>query len=508
MKAFLMHRDTDFELDRMLPPHADALMQDLALETLLGAMALGDKFLFDVARKALLSSLGDPAQIVYRQRVLNDCMAKPSLVRDIYAVAVEALEGERKVSRSYFFRYPDATLSGAIQVLELFMGLLKKLRAIADEHAETFRSEGFAAFFAMLKREFDDGYFRTVDDHLERLRFRQGVLVSARPGTGNKGTDYILRRPRRGAPRWRQWMSLMRRSPYTLVIADRDDQGFKALSELRGRGMNLAANALAQSADHILSFFSMVRAELGFYVGCLNLRQRLAEKGEPVCFPEPLMPGRPRLSSRGLYDVCLSLSLDGRVVGNDVNADDKALVMITGANQGGKSTFLRSLGLAQLMMQAGMFVAAEAFRADVCEALFTHYKREEDPTMKSGKLDEELSRMSTMTDRIMPNCIALFNESFSATNEREGAEIASAIVRALLEAGIKVFFVTHSFELAHGFHLQRMDAVLFLRAERAADGRRTFKLVEGEPLPTSYGEDLYKSVFGRAPGLVPAAPRM
>ena len=108
----------------------------------------------------------------------------------------------------------------------------------------------------------------------------------------------------------------------------------------------------------------------------------------------------------------------------------------------------------------------------------------------------------------MPNCIALFNESFSATNEREGAEIASAIVRALLEAGIKVFFVTHSFELAHGFHLQRMDAVLFLRAERAADGRRTFKLVEGEPLPTSYGEDLYKSVFGRAPGLVPAAPRM
>jgi len=507
MKAFLMHRDADFDLDRKLPPHADALTQDLELETLLGAMARGDKFLLDVARKALLSSRRDPAEIVYRQRVLSDCMAQPSLVRAIYAIAVEALEGERKVWRSYFMRYPGAVLSGAVQVMELFVGQLKKLRSIADEHAEKFRSEGFTAFFAMLERELDDGYFRSVDDHLERLRFRQGVLVSARLGTGTKGTDYVLRRPRRSTPRWRRWLLFMDRSPYTLVIAPRDESGAKALSELRDRGINLAANALAQSADHILSFFSMLRAELGFYVACLNLWQRLVEKGEPVCFPEPLAPDRPRLSSRGLYDVCLSLSLDGRVVGNDVNADDKALVMITGANQGGKSTLLRSLGLAQLMMQAGMFVAAEAFRSNVCEGLFTHYKREEDPTMKSGKLDEELGRMSAIADRVRPNCVVLCNESFSATNEREGAEIASAIVRALLDAGIKVFFVTHSFELAHGFQLQRMDTALFLRAERGVDGRRTFKLLEGEPLPTSYGEDLYRSVFGEVPDVAPAAPR-
>ena len=65
--------------------------------------------------------------------------------------------------------------------------------------------------------------------------------------------------------------------------------------------------------------------------------------------------------------------------------------MITGANQGGKSTFLRSVGLAQLMMQCGMFVAAESLRASVGQRLFTHYKREEDAAMESGKLDEELA---------------------------------------------------------------------------------------------------------------------
>jgi DNA mismatch repair ATPase MutS len=289
-----------------------------------------------------------------------------------------------------------------------------------------------------------------------------------------------------------------------MVIAERDENGFQALSELKGQGLNLAANALAQSADHILSFFAVLRAELGFYLGCLNLQRRLAAKGEPVCFPEPAGPGRPRLSGRGLYDVCLSLSLDARVVGNDVTADDRSLVMITGPNQGGKSTFLRSIGLAQLMMQCGMFVAAETFRSSVCEALFTHYKREEDPTMKSGKLDEELSRMSVMADRITPDCLLLFNESFAATNEREGAEIASAIVLALLEAGVRVCYVTHSFELAAEFHRQRLDGRLFLRAERRPDGTRTFRLLEGPPQPTSHGEDLYRRIFGTVPEAAPA----
>lgn len=202
------------------------------------------------------------------------------------------------------------------------------------------------------------------------------------------------------------------------------------------------------------------------------------------------------LSSRGLYDVCLSLSTEDRVVGNDVSGDDKVLVMITGANRGGKSTFLRSIGVARLMMQCGLFLPAVSFRANVCQGIFTHFKREEDANMKSGKLDEELSRMRSMVDYITANSIVLFNESFASTNERKGSEIARQIVRALLETGVKVFYVTHMFDLAHGLYLPKMDTALFLRAERLADGRRTFRLVEGEPLRTSYGEDLYRRILG------------
>jgi DNA mismatch repair ATPase MutS len=165
-------------------------------------------------------------------------------------------------------------------------------------------------------------------------------------------------------------------------------------------------------------------------------------------------------SARGLYDVCLALSIDARVVGNDLNADNRRLVMITGANQGGKSTFLRSIGLAHLMMQCGMFAPAESFRAGVSAGVFTHYKREEDRTMTSGKLDEELSRMSDIANQLRPDCILLRNESFASTNEREGSEIARQVVRALTEAGIKVVFVTHLFDLAHGFFREQMDTAL------------------------------------------------
>ena len=115
--------------------------------------------------------------------------------------------------------------------------------------------------------------------------------------------------------------------------------------------------------------------------------------------------------------------------------------------------------------------------------------------VKSGKFDEELARMSEIADDIVPNSMLLFNESFAATNEREGSEIGAQIVRALLENGIKVFYVTHLYEFARGFFNDR-DKGVCLRAEREADGRRTFKLAEGEPLQTSYGQDLYNEVFG------------
>jgi hypothetical protein len=514
MKAFLMYPDRDFDLEQDLPPNEADLNSDLELDTVLQVMAGADKFLLGVARHGLHSGLASPAEIVYRQRVLADCVAQPGVVRDLYDVAVAAITGERRLFGWTIRDSPDSVLYRARQVMQLYLDMFRRLRAIADAQAAGFGSEGFTRFFAMLTEELADGYLAEIEAQLGELAFRRGTLISARLGPGAKGTGYVLRRHLEQG--WRDWIPRLNKPGYTFFVPERDEAGMRALSDLTSRGLNSTSSALAQSADHVRSFFELLRAELGFYLSCLNLRDGLTAKGGPVCFPDPASPvpagagpaghagpagpGRgAQLSARGLYDASLALSLaDGQAVGNDLDADGMQLIMVTGANQGGKSTFLRSVGQAYLMMQAGMFVPASSFAASVSTGVFTHFKREEDVTMEMGKLDEELDRMSVIADQITPGCLLLCNESFASTNEREGSEIARQVIRALTEAGIRIIFVTHLYDLAERYFAQHDPAALFLRAERQPDGHRTFRLPAGEPLPTSYGQDLYQQVFGAA----------
>nr|WP_244106646.1 hypothetical protein [Burkholderia anthina] len=187
--------------------------------------------------------------------------------------------------------------------------------------------------------------------------------------------------------------------------------------------------------------------------------------------------------------------MDRPPVANDVDANGRDLIVVTGANQGGKSTFLRSLGIAQMLLQAGAFVAADAFEANLASMIVTHYKREEDASMRGGKFDEELRRMSVAVDHLAEHAIFLSNESFASTNEREGSDIGRQIVDALLESRVKIALVTHLFTLAKGLHDTETAPATFLRAERRDDGTRTFRLTEGEPLQTSFGQDLYRQIF-------------
>jgi MutS domain V len=504
MKAFLMHRDRDFDLERAPPANEVDLCRDVELDTLFEAMAANDELVREVAKKAILTATSnDVATISYRQQALKDSLSNPDVVRELYGLTCETFVRLRKLWPRYR-EYPSGLLDDSVSRMQVLMDALKQVRALADQHSGNFRSEAFSNLFAMFALELDDAFFKLIDRQLKRLKFRDGVLMSAGLGKGLKGESYILRRPLEPG-NWftrliRAIKKVLYRQPpdaYTLYLAPRDEAGARAMSELMDRGLGLAADALAKSSDHVQSFFRMLQRELAFYVGCLNLHGRLLQLGTPFIFPEASELGAPRFTSRELYDVCLALTANKRPVGNDIAADGKSLIVVTGANQGGKTTFLRSLGLAQLMTQCGMFAAATQLELNIVDGLFTHFKREEDSTMKSGKFDEELSRMNTIVDILTPHALILFNESFAATNEREGSEIARQIVSALLEQAHKVVFVSHKFAFTQGFYEKRLDTVLFLRADRQPDGRRTFKLIEGEPLSTSFGKDVYREVFMR-----------
>ncbi len=491
-----MHRDRDFDLNQPSPWNAADLTQDLDLETVLRTMAGDDKFLFEVSRRALLCGVeNDIDTIRYRQDSLKDCLQNPAAVRALYGFAVEIIERARKHTWGLTSHYASSMLYNATDLLEMLVGMLRKLRETALAHSGEFKSEAFRRFFAMLAKELDDEYLATIQDHLTISKFRKGVLMSAQLGDCNESTDIVLRKPPDRQQRW--FERFLRKGPpgYTFHLAERDEAGARIFEEIRHRSISRVAVALAESADHVLSFLYLLRTELAFYVACTNLHGTLLLKGEKVCFPTPAPAGERHQRFRNLFDVALSLRMAGKIVSNTIDADGRNLVVITGANQGGKSSFLRSMGIAQLMMQCGMFVGADAFEGELCSTLLTHYKREEDSAMHSGKFDEELSRMNQIVEHIRSNATVLFNESFAATNEREGSEIARQIVSALLEKHVRVLYVTHLYQFARTFFESRRRDALFLRAQRQPDGSRTFQLSAAEPLETSYGEDLYREIF-------------
>ena len=491
MKAYLMYRDRDFQIKASPCFGKDDLAADLELGRILSAMARGDKTIGAACSAALYCPLLSPEEIRYRQLALQDALNNPDAVRALYAITMETAKRKRDSWRWLASSQTRPSIfNDAVGLLQLYTEMLMQLRAVADKALPGFQSEAFVNMLAMLQRELSDAYFAQVKAHLDELGGSGGTLISATLGSWNQGVHYVLRR--KDDPHFRRRWAFA--PSYT--ITQHDEAGAVDFAKRRDRATNEAANALAQAAEHIESFFVMLRDELAFYAGCLNLRDSMQELGMPVCIPELLPQDEERRAWENLYDVSLALTKNGAVTGNEFSAQGKRLYMITGANQGGKSTFLRSLGQAQLMAQCGMFVGATRFLAPIRTGVFTHFKREEDACLKSGKLDEELTRMDALADHLCAGSLMLFNESFAATNEREGSEICRQITQALMENGVEMFSVTHLYAYTQAF----LDdpRTQFLRAQRLDNGERTFQLVPGAPLQTAYGEDLYKQIFGRA----------
>jgi hypothetical protein len=511
----LLHPSEDPSLDGPAPLERRGVIEDLGLDVLIDAMAHGDGRVADAVRHVLLDPVADPDVIVYRQSVLRACLARPHVVRELYAVATRTLERRRKVFWG-LVRRPAAVLHNGIELMHLYQAAFRELRAIADAFDGEPVDDGLADLLARLRADLHDDFLAEIDGHLMALRFQAGVRVNARLDAANPGTTYVLEPPAAlrsprvpGFARWWRsaWRGLLRRDAqrYTIRIASHDDGGARDLAELQGRGLQRTANAVAEACDELLWFFRRLQGETAFYVGGLELHTRLTAIGAPVVFPRVAASSTAALNAAGLYDPGLALTLARPVVGNDLEADGANLIVVTGANQGGKTTFLRSLGSAQLLLQSGLFVAAQSFRASVATDLFTHFTRAEDAGLRRGRLDEELSRLDAIATKVCPGATVLLNESFASTNEREGSELAAGVVRALTEAGIRVVFVTHLNRFVRDVHGRPPVPTRFLQAQRLADGTRTFRMIAGEPARASHGVELFRTIFGPSAGTEVAA---
>ncbi|MCL5882077.1 MAG: DNA mismatch repair protein MutS [Candidatus Thermoplasmatota archaeon] len=497
MRVNLLFRNGNHSTPEGIPWNSEDLEKDLDLETIYNAMADRDSYLFDVCRKTVLNSLKDRETIMYRQDATRDAIENQALVRDIYTTIVNAVAEARKqhfwISRSN----PEFVLHESISVLKIYLSALTKIREIGRSALPSLHSEGFRQLFTMIIQEFSEEYIDMVSKHLENLRFPMGIYVRGGIGIGNSLTGYTLVVPDVRPGKLMERITHIREPHYTYVLPDRDESGAQALAEMRTRSIRETSEIVSESAKNVLAFMDRLKEEVAFYLGCINLWNKLKFLGAKTSFPVPENDHKKGTIYENIYDVALSLRTDQTVVGNSLNAENDNIIFITGANKGGKSTLLRAIGQAQLMMQCGIFVAAESFSTYIASGLFTHFKREEDSGMIMGKFDEELSRMSTIIDHISAGSRLLFNESFSSTNVREGSELAMQIINALLDRGIKIVFVTHFNELAEAY-IGDVHRPTFLRAERLEDGTRTFRVIRADPIPTSFGYDIFQKVFGES----------
>lgn len=495
MKAHLMFPDKDYNPTADIVPNSADLVQDLEMKPLFSAMADGDEFLLKIASSVLLSSpANNRATVQWRQAILQDCLKHEDIVRVLYAITLEPIQIRKSMFLISGGRHPSLMLSDGRRILEALHGVLKKLYNFGLQEKDNFQSEGFRTLCTMLVDQLAPDYLAEMKRHLATLHFEDGLLFSARLGNGNTGKDFT---PRFFVPeRWAWLKEWLGDAPdhYRFSLDPRDESGARELAELRDEVLKNIAISTLQASKHVEEFFNMLRSELAFYVGCLNLRKNLADKKCPICVPG-LSDSPCTLQFDDLRDPSLSLTLDKQAKGNSLTTTATPLVLITGANQGGKSTFLRSLGLSRLMLQAGMFVTAKQYTADLRDGVFTHYRRREDKDLNSGKFDEELCRMNEIVERLGKAPFLLFNESFAATNEREGAEVAQQIIAALTKAGGHVVFVTHMYALAVDFENNDAIKTCFLQAQRDESGQRSFEILPGKPQTTSFGRDLYRQIF-------------
>lgn len=491
MKVFLLYPDKNFDMKKSLPTHWQDLSVDLGLDVILSSMSNSDKFLHDISSKVLSSFETDVDVLIYRREILKDCLNNVDVIKAMYQIPLTIKQRKRERWFGIFGpRTPSNILNGARNYLETLIDGLSELRKIVDEHHARFNSRGFRRFFEMVIEELTDEYLDSMRRHTEELKFSRGIWASVEVGEGCEGSNYALRYPRK-----KKWVEkiLNRGKTFTYQLHARDEAGARFLGELRDITLSRVAQALACATEHIENFFERLQQEMGFYVACLNLAESIENLGLPFSFPTPPLSYEKRFEAKDLYDLSLALVAKKKVVGNDLKAQGKNIFMIMGANRGGKTTFLRSVGQAQMMMQAGMFVPANMFVAPIHSGVFSHFKREEGKELKKGKFEEELSRMSEIVSNLKPYSMLLLNESFSSTNEYEGSEITYQVVKALSEESVTIFFVTHMYELASRF--VESENTMFLQAERTKGGQRTFRIKEGGPVMTSFAEDVYKKVF-------------
>lgn len=233
--------------------------------------------------------LTDPAAITHRQDVLADCLRDTTTARALYDLAEQAVTADQQITR-VGARNPEVLLNQSLRALELFCGHLRRLSAFTAEHAHAFGSAALTRLCRLIREQLTGEYLGELETLLRRIGFDHGIIATAHLGEGNKSVGFRLQEPPSGKGRGSAAHRRLKRSGLSCTIRGQYEADWRALTSFRGRVLQVIADAATESAGNVRGFFTALRDELGFYIGCLNLAETLAESGLPICLPTPAHP--------------------------------------------------------------------------------------------------------------------------------------------------------------------------------------------------------------------------
>jgi DNA mismatch repair protein MutS len=361
-----------------------------------------------------------------------------------------------------------AAVSALHDALERHEPSSRALRGLRDHLAVYTRSSAFGS----LARDADD-----VLDALGRVRYTvrvKGHRVSVADDEG--GTDYSAE-IERTFERFRQAATEDHYAPPPDTGSM--DMVEAKIAELVARRHPREFAALAafcrQHRDFVDATIWRFGREIHFYLSWLALVERLESEGLPFCLPE--VATEKDAAVDGGYDLALALTLlrdGGRIVRNDFELrEEERIIVVSGPNQGGKTTFARMFGQLHQLTRLGLLVPAERARLPLADEIYTHFEREEDAAALRGKLDDELLRLRQILEQASGDSVVILNEIFASTTLADAIVLGSEVLGQIAELGCLAVCVTFVDELAS------LEATVSMVSTVEPDdpSKRTFRIV-------------------------------
>lgn len=186
--------------------------------------------------------------------------------------------------------------------------------------------------------------------------------------------------------------------------------------------------------------------EIRFYIDWLMLIEPMKSWGLPFCFP-----AFQSTESFGTdcYDLVLANRIGSHVVKNDfLLKPGEKLLVITGPNQGGKTTFARALGQIHFLASLGLCIPGTSAGLRLTDQVLTHFGREDSDLQKSGRLQDDLQRLHSILTQATDRSFLVINEIFASTPAQDGGKLGRKMIDMILALGSTGVLVTFLAELA------------------------------------------------------------